>query len=362
MPQKIDDLLEGRMLYQIVHVEATVEKTPLASVDETNFRRRNDDILEASLELAAHTLPSPRSVENGFFYHRSRAPSRHGPVDILDFYDRHPISEEQVLAAVARRRGGMEGTLGVDDLFEFDQDHYGGLAAVEALAERALITAASRTLDFGAGLGGPARFLASRRACRVVALEVNANRVAGGVRLTRRVGLAGRVWLIRGDAQQLPFADSTFDACISQETLLHIADKTATLAGCRRVLRPGGRLAFTRLDRASSTGGSRARAAPRVDGRHQPADTDQLSAPAAARWLCVDGGGRPQRRVANDTPAKGRPLPQPSRGHGGPAGRGALSRVRPALHVPHHLGRPRQAGERTLLGRALIRGAAIESA
>jgi ubiquinone/menaquinone biosynthesis C-methylase UbiE len=53
------------------------------------------------------------------------------------------------------------------------------------------------------------------------------------------------VWLIRGDAQQLPFADSTFDACISQETLLHIADKTATLAGCRRVLRPGGRLAFT---------------------------------------------------------------------------------------------------------------------
>jgi sarcosine/dimethylglycine N-methyltransferase len=166
-------------------------------------------------------------------------------MDILDFYDRHPISEEQVLAAVARRRGGMEGTLDVDDLFEFDQDHYGGLTAVEALAERALITAASRTLDLGAGLGGPARFLASRRACRVVALEVNANRVAGGARLTRRVGLAGRVWLIHGDAQRLPFADSTFDACISQETLLHIADKATTLAGCRRVLRPGGRLAFT---------------------------------------------------------------------------------------------------------------------
>ena len=166
-------------------------------------------------------------------------------MDILDFYNRHPISEAQVLAAVARRRGGMEGTLGVDDLLEFDQDHYGGLAAVEALADRARITAASRTLDLGAGLGGPARFLASRRACRVVALEVNANRVAGGARLTRRVGLAERVRLIRGDAQQLPFADSTFDACISQEALLHIADKATTLAGCCRVLRPGGRLAFT---------------------------------------------------------------------------------------------------------------------
>jgi ubiquinone/menaquinone biosynthesis C-methylase UbiE len=79
----------------------------------------------------------------------------------------------------------------------------------------------------------------------VVALEVNANRAAGGARLTRRVGLAGRVCLIRGDAQHLPFADSSFDACISQEVLLHVADKAATLAGCRRVLRPGGRLAFT---------------------------------------------------------------------------------------------------------------------
>jgi len=166
-------------------------------------------------------------------------------MDILDFYDRHPISEDQVLAAVARRRGGVEAALGAEDLFDFDQDHYGGLAAIAALAERARIGAASRILDLGAGLGGPARFLASRRACRVVGLEVNANRVAGGARLTRRVGLAGRVRLIRGDAQQLPFADSSFDACISQEVLLHIADKAATLAGCRRVLRPGGRLAFT---------------------------------------------------------------------------------------------------------------------
>lgn len=163
----------------------------------------------------------------------------------LDFYDRHPISEEQVLAAVARRRGGFEGPLGADDLFDFDQDHYGGLAAVEALAERARITAASCALDLGAGLGGPARFLASRRGCRVVALELNAKRVAGGARLTRWVGLAGRVSMLRGDAQRLPFTDASFDACISQEALLHISDKAATLAGCRRVLRPGGRLAFT---------------------------------------------------------------------------------------------------------------------
>jgi sarcosine/dimethylglycine N-methyltransferase len=150
-----------------------------------------------------------------------------------------------VLSALAERHGGLEGPATAEELFEFDQDHYGGLGAVDALARRAGIGAASRVLDLCAGLGGPARFLASRRGCRVVALELHAGRAAGAVRLTRKVGLAGRVNVVRADAQTLPFADATFDACLSQEALMHIADKAAVLSGCRRVLRPGGRLAFT---------------------------------------------------------------------------------------------------------------------
>lgn len=168
-------------------------------------------------------------------------------MDILDFYDRHPISEAQVLAAVTRRRGGLGGPLAPDDLYDFDQDHYGGLAAVDALAERARITLGSRVLDVCAGLGGPARFLAARRSCRVVGLELNGGRAAGGARLTHRVGLSQRVVLVRGDAQRLPFGDATFDACISQEAFLHVPDKVAVLSGCHRVLRLGGRLARSSL-------------------------------------------------------------------------------------------------------------------
>jgi ubiquinone/menaquinone biosynthesis C-methylase UbiE len=166
--------------------------------------------------------------------------------DVLDFYDRHPISEAQVLAAVARRRGGLGGApLTADDLFEFDQDHYGGLAAVDALARLAAITPGSRVLDVCAGLGGPARFLASRRACQVVALELNAARAAGAARLTALVGLGRHVRVVRGDATRLPFGARRFDACVSQEALLHIDDKAAVLREVRRVLVPGGRLAFT---------------------------------------------------------------------------------------------------------------------
>jgi sarcosine/dimethylglycine N-methyltransferase len=165
---------------------------------------------------------------------------------IIDFYDRHPISEAQVLAAVRRRRGLLDATpLTADDLFDFDQDHYGGLAAVDTLARLAGIEPRTRVLDLCAGLGGPARFLAARRGCQVVALELNAGRAAGAARLTALVRLGERVRVVRGDATALPFAPGRFDACVSQEALLHIADKRAALREAHRVLAPGGRLAFT---------------------------------------------------------------------------------------------------------------------
>ena len=164
---------------------------------------------------------------------------------MIDFYDRHPISEAQVMGALRRRGLARGGFVTPEDLFELDQDHYGGPAAVETLARRAGITAASRVLDVCAGLAGPARVLASSRGCRVVGCEINHGRAAGGARLTRLVGLARRVAVVRADARTLPFAAGSFDACLSQEGLLHIDDKAAVLTECHRVLVRGGRLAFT---------------------------------------------------------------------------------------------------------------------
>ena len=163
---------------------------------------------------------------------------------VVDFYDRHPINELDVVAAVSRRRGTLAG-LRPADLFDFDQDHYGGLAAVEQLARRASIAPTSRVLDVCAGLGGPARFLAARLGCQVVAVELNTARAAGAARLTHLVELERRVRIVRADASALPLAASAFDVCVSQEGLLHIENKAGVLAECRRVLVPGGRLAFT---------------------------------------------------------------------------------------------------------------------
>jgi SAM-dependent methyltransferase len=132
-----------------------------------------------------------------------------------------------------------------EELHEWDQDHYGGLAAVDALARRAEIGPTSRVLDVCAGLAGPARHVASRFGARVVALDLHAGRCAGGARLTRLVGLERRVVAVRGDAQALPFATGRFTAVMSQEGLLHVPDKGRVLAECARVLEPGGRIAFS---------------------------------------------------------------------------------------------------------------------
>jgi ubiquinone/menaquinone biosynthesis C-methylase UbiE len=78
-----------------------------------------------------------------------------------------------------------------------------------------------------------------------VGVELNAGRALGMARLTRLVRLEDRVAVVRGDAVALPFASAGFDACVSEEALLHIADKPAVLGEARRVLTPGGRLAFT---------------------------------------------------------------------------------------------------------------------
>ena len=102
------------------------------------------------------------------------------PGRVSDFYDHHPINATRVLEALSRPGLGRPGPVTADDLFEFDQDHYGGLAAVDALARRAGIGSTSRVLDVCAGLGGPARFVASRRGSIVVALELHRGRADGG--------------------------------------------------------------------------------------------------------------------------------------------------------------------------------------
>lgn len=163
---------------------------------------------------------------------------------VIQFYDTHPINEDEILAKL-RARGDDPDKLTQDQLKDFDQDHYGGIEVVDALAERAGIQAAHHVLDVCSGMGGPARWLAHRIGCRVTGLDFTRSRVEAARRLTQRVGLEARVDFRHGDATAMPFDAGVFDVAISQEAWLHVPDKPAVIRECARVLKPGGTLAFT---------------------------------------------------------------------------------------------------------------------
>jgi ubiquinone/menaquinone biosynthesis C-methylase UbiE len=162
----------------------------------------------------------------------------------IDFYDRHPISAQIILAKLEAARGTLEG-LQPEDLFAHDQDHYGGLAANDALANCARISLGSEVVDLCAGLGGPARYFAHRYGADVTGIELTPARVAGAAELSRRVGLDQLVRVLEGNVMDLPLPDAGYDAVVSQEALLHVPDIARAFTEAYRVLRPGGRIAFT---------------------------------------------------------------------------------------------------------------------
>jgi len=163
---------------------------------------------------------------------------------VLAFYSRHPISRDQILSSANARRGHSR-ALAPEDLFPFDQDHYGGLAMVDVLAVRGNIGPGCQVADFCAGLGGPARYLAHRYGALVTCIELNPDRALGASDLCERVGLARSVRIVRADVARVPLLTGSMDAVISQEALLHVPDKKVALSEAYRVLKPGGRLTFT---------------------------------------------------------------------------------------------------------------------
>jgi SAM-dependent methyltransferase len=97
-------------------------------------------------------------------------------------------------------------------------------------------------LEAGCGEGYGAQVLAEQ-ANRVVALDYDAYAIA-------QVGRAyPALVVVRGNLVALPFADDTYDAVVSLQTVEHLWDQDAFVAACRRVLRPGGRLILSTPNR-----------------------------------------------------------------------------------------------------------------
>ncbi len=102
-----------------------------------------------------------------------------------------------------------------------------------------------KLLEIGAGSGWPALFLAAETGCDATladvpfeALRIAADRVA-------REPVGGEISLVVADAACLPFKSNRFDAISHSDVLCCLAPKRRVLIECRRVIRRGGKMAFS---------------------------------------------------------------------------------------------------------------------
>ena len=202
-------------------------------------------------------------------------------IDVSDFYDRHPISEAQVLAALRRRRGGSP-TRRSAPTISSTSTRITTAAWPRWTRSRAgpASTRARRVLDVCAGLGGPARFVASRRGCARHRAWSSTPGARAGARPAHPPGRSPRAGARRPRRCPAPCRSphGRFDGgasarrrCCTSATRRRVLARGASRAGARRP--PG----LQRLDRATLARRRRAPAPRRVDGRRHAPDASRAT-------------------------------------------------------------------------------------
>lgn len=115
--------------------------------------------------------------------------------------------------------------------------HPGGLEITGELAEHCGISAGISVLDVASGTGESACFLAETYRCHVTGIDMAECMVERARRKAGERGLG--VEFRRGDAHNLPFAEGTFDAVISECTMC-LLDKDKAISEMVRVAKRGG--------------------------------------------------------------------------------------------------------------------------
>jgi ubiquinone/menaquinone biosynthesis C-methylase UbiE len=130
-----------------------------------------------------------------------------------------------------------------------DSLHPGGTALTERLGAMLNLGPQTRVLDIAAGRGTGALTLAARLGCEVVGLDYSARSIEAAKRDASARGLSRTVSFYCGDAEQLPFADGSFDAVVCECALCTFPNKQSAAAEFARVLRSGGRFGLSDLTR-----------------------------------------------------------------------------------------------------------------
>jgi demethylmenaquinone methyltransferase/2-methoxy-6-polyprenyl-1,4-benzoquinol methylase len=131
--------------------------------------------------------------------------------------------------------GDYYGSAQVLSLFQYGRWH-------RSLVSRLNVAPGGSLLDVCTGTGRIACRAARGKGCRVVGVDLSLRMLKQGKKVVRDEGLDRRVSLVGARAEDLPFADGSFDAVMFSFLLRYVDDPQATLSELARVLRPGGQM------------------------------------------------------------------------------------------------------------------------
>jgi len=125
------------------------------------------------------------------------------------------------------------------DTFEENTNRHEAYLAVKLGLKKGM-----KVLDVGCGVGGPLReMVKASGGAHITGLNNNAYQLERCEAYSRKYGLTEYTSFIKGDFNNMPIADATFDAVFSVEATVHAPKLEMVYSEIFRVLKPGGKFA-----------------------------------------------------------------------------------------------------------------------
>ena len=142
----------------------------------------------------------------------------------------------------------FDGVAPLDDTWAQVLTDFQSLRWRKFLVSRMALRPGNLVLDVCTGTAGVAMEIANHHDGRIVGIDVSHLMLQAGLLAIEKKSLGGRVQLVQGRAEHLPFPDETFDAVVFTYLLRYVQEPDATIRELSRVLKPGGQLLSLEFD------------------------------------------------------------------------------------------------------------------
>ena len=141
-----------------------------------------------------------------------------------------------------------EHAVGADFPDEFGHISFASVGDLRSLADALHLAADDMLVDLACGMGGPSLLVATQHNTSLTGVDASTVAVELARARAVRLGFAGRASFVVGTFADTGLADRHGDAVISLDALQYAPDKERAFREAARIMKPGGRLAFTAFE------------------------------------------------------------------------------------------------------------------